>query len=95
MTWAPLPGDSESSASGINNFGQIVGSSTLAGRFPGRGWIYLHGQKYDLNELLNPAASGWTIFEGRAINGRGQILANATYGEDFHSRPVILTPQYP
>ncbi|HLJ93427.1 MAG TPA: carbohydrate binding domain-containing protein [Gemmataceae bacterium] len=75
-----LPGYAYSSANGINDLGQVVGTAwrTLPD-FPlppsmptERPFLYTDGQMIDLNSLL-PAGSGWTLFEANGINDQGQI----------------------
>ena len=86
-------GGPNSWAYGINNRGEIVGWSDPAGGGETRAWVYLRGEMRDLNELLGPASKAWTVFEGRSINDRGQILANATNDNFTTVHAVILTPE--
>jgi probable HAF family extracellular repeat protein len=60
------PGGS-SSASSINDAGDVVGGSA------GRGFLFSDGVMTDLNDLL-PAGSGWTLAGATAINNVGQIV---------------------
>jgi probable HAF family extracellular repeat protein len=56
----------------INNSGQIVGSSSVAGSQ--HAFVYLgNGPMQDLNGLIDPA-SGWTLSAAIDINDRGQIV---------------------
>jgi probable HAF family extracellular repeat protein len=86
--WISTPGhpyNGDSSADGINNSGQIVGSigSQVAYLFSG-------AHAYDLNTLI-PANSGWTLQTATGINDAGQITGRGTYmGEMFVS--YLLTP---
>jgi probable HAF family extracellular repeat protein len=76
----------------INNRGQIIGTANSGA---GHGVVYLHGQLYDLNDLLSPAAAGRTITGPHAINDRGQIVANTiTSDGTAFLPPVLLTPTY-
>ncbi|HEY0790848.1 MAG TPA: hypothetical protein VGD78_07255 [Chthoniobacterales bacterium] len=86
-------GGPNSWAYGINNWGEIVGWSDPAGGGETRAWVYLRGQMRDLNDLLSPASKAWTVFEGRSINDRGRILANATNDNFTTVHAVILTPE--
>ncbi|HZW31463.1 MAG TPA: hypothetical protein VFF52_12200 [Isosphaeraceae bacterium] len=84
-----LPGDTFSSAYGINNQGQVVGlsfSQNSTNLY--QGFLYQNGVMTNLNSLL-PANSGWTIRWGLAINDQGQILA---LGENGSEQVVLLTP---
>ena len=94
-------GGSRSWASAINDSGQVVGYSYLAGDQNYHAFLYnsTNGMK-DLNDLI-PADSGWTIEEATAINSNGQIAANgwpdgmrgscSPYAEtwDFHTALVL------
>jgi probable HAF family extracellular repeat protein len=89
-----LPGGTSADAFGINIFGQVVGSSDVAGEGEfGHGFVYLYGQMLDLNELLSPDAKGWLVFFALGINDLGQIVGSAVDAAGtIHS--VILTPHY-
>jgi probable HAF family extracellular repeat protein len=69
-------GGAFSYAFGINDFGQIVGWSQLAGGNSQHAFVYLKGQMRDLNDLLRAAPQGWTITGANGINDRSQIAAN-------------------
>lgn len=71
---------------GINELGQVVGSSNA------HGFLYTDGQMLDLNALLygNP---NWTITEARGINDAGQIVGTAVRGGTNHA--VLLNPVVP
>jgi probable HAF family extracellular repeat protein len=83
-------------AIGINNQGQIVGTSATSG-FPfasddERAFIYSNGVMQDLNSLI-PAGSGWLLNAAVDINSAGQIVGNGKLnGED---RAFLLTPTEP
>jgi len=79
-----LPGDRYSSASSINDAGQIVGSSWGTQT---RAFLY-DGALVDLNSWVPPNA-GYSLRNGVAINNVGQIVAN---GVDLlgHERAFIL-----
>ncbi|MBV9226051.1 MAG: PEP-CTERM sorting domain-containing protein [Acidobacteriaceae bacterium] len=79
----------ESSGEGINNAGQVVGSSvSVAGFFPpiiDSAFLYSNGQMRNLNTLIDPALY-LGLNEATAINDHGQILANG------NGRAYLLTP---
>jgi len=84
-----LPGDVNSTGSGINDEGDIVGLS-LDQNFNGRAFVWHDGKMTDLNTLI-PADSSMSLFSGCSINDNGQItgLGVTTAGE-FHA--YLLTP---
>jgi probable HAF family extracellular repeat protein len=92
-----LPGTTSSAATGINDLGQIVGTSG------GRPFLYQNGHMYDLSALLVPG-SAWAlqsgtvgVFGGITINAFGQIAANGNNGvrDDngwVETHALLLTP---
>ena len=80
-------GGTSSSALGINDSGLVVGwADTPTDR---HAFLYQHGVMQDLNSLVSPD-SGWVLAEARAINSKGQIIANGTHHGLY--RPALLTP---
>ncbi len=72
---APELGAGDSSyALDVNNAGQVVGYSWFQ-RGSRHAFLYSDGQLNDLNDLLVPASSNWTIVAAQAINERGDIAA--------------------
>ena len=66
-------GGATSSAYGINDLGQIVGTAETAGGVP-HAFIYAEGTMTDLNDLL-PADSGWLVLtQAKSINNNGQVV---------------------
>jgi len=105
FVWNPLtgirqlptfPGDVLSEATGINDFGQIVGTS-----FPAAGGsrmvLWQNGVAYDLNRLL-PADSPLLILASGDINNYGEITGFACVvngnacGNEVHAFVAILAP---
>jgi probable HAF family extracellular repeat protein len=83
-----LPGDASSSANAINNKGEIVGVSVAADGVTSRAFIYLNGQMYDLNTLLDtasPIAGSVKLEEAVGINSHGCIAANGTRDGQQHA----------
>jgi probable HAF family extracellular repeat protein len=81
-----LPGgEYNTEATGINDLGQIVGTSGSAG------FVYSDGAMYDLNDLIDPF-SGWSIIGADGINDAGQIAATGYYGPDTGTSALLLTP---
>jgi probable HAF family extracellular repeat protein len=88
-----LPGDSAAFATGINNRGQVVGST-----FNSIGWshgfLWQDGVVTDLNKLV-PGDSNLFIIAGSNINERGQISGMATVMSGPNTgkiHAILLTP---
>jgi probable HAF family extracellular repeat protein len=88
-----LPGDSAAFATGINNRGQVVGST-----FNSTGWshgfISQDGVMTDLNTLI-PGDSNLFIIAASNINERGQISGMATVmsgPDEGKIHAILLTP---
>ena len=85
MTDLGILGGNYSYAYGINNAGQVVGSSGAADSGFNHAFLYSNGQMMDLNDLIDPSL-GITLTEATGINDHGQIVANG--GLDAY----LLTP---
>jgi probable HAF family extracellular repeat protein len=73
-----LPGGDSSVAFGINNRGQVVGSSTAAsGEFRDHAFVWENGKMTDLGTL--PGAGDSVAFD---INDRGQVVGWSTLASD-------------
>jgi probable HAF family extracellular repeat protein len=88
-----LPGDGAAFATGINNRGQVVGSTFKDGEWS-HGFIGRDGVVTDLNTLI-PEDSNLRIVAASNINERGQIsgMASVIAGPDagiVHA--ILLTP---
>ena len=81
-----LSGTSTSQALAINDGGKVVGTSA------GEAFVYSNGTMVNLNTLLSvkKGSSAPTLQEATAVNGLGQIVADAYYlGNNI---AVLLTP---
>jgi probable HAF family extracellular repeat protein len=78
-----------SSAYGLNNVNQVVGTSLLADGTTSHAFIYQGSAIKDLNSLIDPA-SGWVLNEARAINDNGVIVGTGLF--DGVQEGYILTP---
>jgi probable HAF family extracellular repeat protein len=86
-----LPGDVVfSSALGINNKGQVVGTSRDA-RGNQRAFLWQDGVMTDLNTLI-PASSPLFLFAAQAINSRGQIAGVAVQISTDEGHAFLATP---
>jgi len=91
-----LPGDVISEATGINDFGQIVGTSFDAS-FNSRVFLWQDGRMYDLNSLLQPNSPLYLLASGD-INDRGEITGLACVVEGgacsgvLHAFVAIVAP---
>ena len=96
-----LPGDTFASASKINLFGQVIGSSGNAATpgciedpcgVVGRPflWTQRSGMR-DLNTLI-PPNSGWVLNTATDINIWGQIVGSGTHHGQVHG--FLLTPRF-
>jgi len=81
-----LPGTSQAWAKAINNLGQVIGyggdASSAGGTLQTTGAIpvvWLGGQIYQLQSLLDASSAGWTNVEALAINNHGQIAGNGIH----------------
>lgn len=84
-------GGVRSQAFGINEQGQVVGYSNVAGQSTDvwRAFIYSNDTMIDLNNLIAPD-SGWVLTHARDINDNGQIVGYGLVGGQQHA--FLLTP---
>jgi probable HAF family extracellular repeat protein len=83
---------SYSLALGIDDFGQVVGFSTLNETDPySHAFVYNGVVMHDLNDLI-PVGSGWQISSAVGINNKGQIAANGE--RNGLTRALLLTPNF-
>ncbi|MCB1734519.1 MAG: hypothetical protein H6981_15385 [Gammaproteobacteria bacterium] len=84
-----LSGERWSYAQDVNNYGQAIGYvDGLSGIYA---FLFSGGMFYDLNTLLDPGATGWTIERANAINDLGQILVDAL-DINGNRHVLLLTP---
>lgn len=96
--WTPvgaLGAAPESTAWGINNAGQVVGRSRIAGPMLEHGYLLEAGVMYDLNNNLLTDLQGREIVNAVAINDSGQIAATACNVGFTNCVAVRLDPYLP
>ncbi|HVU87577.1 MAG TPA: hypothetical protein VHD36_09655 [Pirellulales bacterium] len=79
---------SASAAFAINESGQVVGGSDLAGG-GGHAFVYNDGTMFDLNSLV-PQKSGWVLEQATGINDSGQIVGEGIL--NGRTTAFLLTP---
>lgn len=84
-----LPGGGWTTATAINDLGQVVGNSYFESELGTRAFLYEGGGLLDLNDLI-PLETGWTLLDANDINDQGQILVKGSRGG--RNRALILTP---
>ena len=82
-------GGNSSRANGINDFTQIVGTSSLATGTTQHAFLWEEGEMFDLNSLLADSA-GWELTEALEINTSGQIIGSGLLNGE--QRGFVLTP---
>ena len=91
-----LPGDSIAEATGVNDFGRIVGTSFDANGNP-RVFLWEKGRIYDLNALVQANAPLYLLATGD-VNDRGEItglacvVVNGACGNETHIFVAIPAP---
>jgi uncharacterized membrane protein len=92
----PLPGDTESFASAINNKGDVVGTSRKSGDNCWRAVLWPHADHSAPVDLTEQTTSGWQLYEAHAINDRGQVVGagfdNQTCPGALTFKPYLVTP---
>lgn len=82
-------GGNSSQANGINDFTQIVGTSSLATGTTQHAFLWEEGEMFDLNSLLTDGA-GWELTSALEINTSGQIIGSGLLNGE--QRGFVLTP---
>ena len=76
-------GGTQSSATGINNLGQVVGTASFPGDALSHAFLYSNGTMTDLNNQL-PANSGWIVIsQANSINDNGQVAGTGITSSGF------------
>ena len=91
-----LPGDATAQATGVNDFGQIVGTS-FAADGSSRVFLWQAGAMYDLNTLVQPNAPLYLLATGDindqgAITGLGCVVEQGSCGNEVHTFVAIPAP---
>jgi probable HAF family extracellular repeat protein len=84
-------GGSAGVAQGVNNAGQVVGTSNTP-TTDLRAFLYTGGAMTNLNDLL-PASSPWLLDTAYGVNDKGQIVGGGYIGSEYHA--FLLTPNTP
>jgi len=83
-------GNAHSIARAINNRGEVVGQSYIAGTSATQhGFIWKNGAMTDLNTLIVPG-SGWLLWDATDINDDGLIVGGGIL--NGHAHAFLLTP---
>ena len=91
MQQIPAPVTQSSAATGINNLGNVVGTTKVTG--PDLAWLWTGGVAIsDLDDLFDPVAENLTTIAAHDINDVGQILALGFDNNASEFRTVVLTP---
>jgi probable HAF family extracellular repeat protein len=85
-------GGTISDAYGINDAGQVVGSSYTVGDAAFHAFLYSEGITTDLNSFL-PANSGWQLTSAQAINDSGLIVGSGLINGQAHAYLLDTTPE--
>jgi probable HAF family extracellular repeat protein len=90
-----LPGDALAEATGVNDFGRIIGTS-IAASGAQRAFVWDSGRMYDLNELVQPDAPLYLLASGDindrgALTGLGCIMVAGQCGA-LHTFVAIVAP---
>jgi probable HAF family extracellular repeat protein len=76
----------------INASSQVVGQAYLSGNAAAHAFLYSNGTMSDLNAMIGPAASLYTLVIALGINDSGQIVANGYINSTEQGVVLLLTP---
>ena len=105
FVWSPVtgikklpefPGDGRNEATGVNDFGQIVGTS-FGGPNGSRMLLWQNGTVYDVNDLLPPDSPLLVLGSGDInnygeITGQACVVVGSACGTELHAFVAILAP---
>jgi probable HAF family extracellular repeat protein len=83
-------GGATSDALGMNNLGEIVGSSRIFADGDLHAFIYRENHLVELEALLDAGSHGWLLNEATGINESGKIVGNGAHNGAQHS--FLLVP---
>lgn len=86
-------GGTYTQATAIDDYGQVVGSSTTPGDVVQRPFLYSNGKIRDVYDLI-PNGIGCELFEAVGLNNAGQIAVNGWCGSNLGDHVFLLTPIY-
>jgi hypothetical protein len=94
MEQIPAPVTQHSAATGINRWGDVVGTTQVTG--PDLAWLWMpDAGLVDLDDLSDAAVENVDTLEAHDINDAGQILAFGFDNDVPGFRTVLLTPPFP
>jgi len=87
-----LPEGTTTIPSDLNDSGVVVGDNYFGPYARTAAWVWQDGTMVNLNDTLD--VEGWNLWQARAVNNKGQILAVGV-GPDGYNHSVLLTPAVP
>ena len=84
-----LPGGTFSIAAGINDRGQVVGTSSTANLSGDHAFLFENGEMVDLGTL-----PGGDLSEAEGINNHGQVVGSSTSALSSISHATLWTPTH-
>jgi probable HAF family extracellular repeat protein len=84
-------GGEQSYALGLNGKDDVVGFSMDANQEQ-RAFVYTEGSMFNLNELSDAAAKGWTLAVATSINNSGAISGSGMLGGQLHAFLLTTSP---
>lgn len=93
----PPAGATSSTVSSINDWGAVVGQSTMSQGGAQHATLWISGQAHDLNDLLDanePLRGQLLLEQALFINERGQVVAHGLDRTNGMHAAYLLTPTY-